>query len=112
MVEDSRIAHVSVEWVCCHVTPFAAFALGTKSALGPHIGGRTAELSHFHHFRDHRRHDIRRTHPAIKRFCPSWSCAFLFPSIITVNIISIAFSNYSKTTTQTNKQPLHITQHV
>jgi hypothetical protein len=41
MVEVSRIAHVSVEWVLsrCHT-----FLTGHEAALGPHTGGRTADM--------------------------------------------------------------------
>jgi hypothetical protein len=57
-----------------------------RSALGPTTGGRTAELPIINpSIVDNSiidGYDISPNTPLSKGFCPSWSCAFFFPSII------------------------------
>lgn len=64
---------------------FCGLSHWARNALGPQTGGRTAELPIIIHVHSIigwvYGYDISQITPLSKGFCPSWSCAFLFPSI-------------------------------
>jgi hypothetical protein len=75
-----------------------------RDALGPHAGGRTAELPIINPICDHRPYDISQITPLSKGFCPSWSCAFFFPSIICQHHLN-RLTKLPKHNNNVNQQP-------